>query len=116
MLTRISCMAVFRVPCGVARRVAPLSLPAALPIYSRRRRTTNRIANANSTIRIPTPTNMSTCLSLEEHTSELQSRQYLVCRLLLEKNKMGDVKFAEPVVGLFRDRSGGVVAFESQRC
>src|SRR3712207_7107143 len=24
----------------------------------------------------------------EEHTSELQSRQYLVCRLLLEKNKM----------------------------
>src|SRR3712207_7689856 len=25
----------------------------------------------------------------EEHTSELQSRQYLVCRLLLEKNKTG---------------------------
>src|SRR3712207_9467846 len=24
----------------------------------------------------------------EEHTSELQSRQYLVCRLLLEKNKL----------------------------
>src|SRR3712207_8605024 len=23
----------------------------------------------------------------EEHTSELQSRQYLICRLLLEKNK-----------------------------
>src|SRR3712207_8823984 len=27
----------------------------------------------------------------EEHTSELQSRQYLVCRLLLEKKKNGDV-------------------------
>src|SRR5476651_1747714 len=26
----------------------------------------------------------------EEHTSELQSRQYLVCRLLLEKKKDGD--------------------------
>src|SRR3712207_8620352 len=25
----------------------------------------------------------------EEHTSELQSRQYLVCRLLLEKKKHG---------------------------
>src|SRR3712207_8295220 len=25
----------------------------------------------------------------EEHTSELQSRQYLVCRLLLEKKKIG---------------------------
>src|SRR3712207_8291389 len=27
-----------------------------------------------------------TCFRSEEHTSELQSRQYLVCRLLLEKN------------------------------
>src|SRR3712207_8079538 len=26
----------------------------------------------------------------EEHTSELQSRQYLVCRLLLEKKKASD--------------------------
>src|SRR3712207_7971545 len=26
----------------------------------------------------------------EEHTSELQSRQYLVCRLLLEKTSRGD--------------------------
>src|SRR3712207_7283606 len=26
----------------------------------------------------------------EEHTSELQSRQYLVCRLLLEKKNQGD--------------------------
>src|SRR3712207_6499222 len=28
----------------------------------------------------------------EEHTSELQSRQYLVCRLLLEKKKVIEVK------------------------
>src|SRR3712207_8468539 len=28
----------------------------------------------------------SIALRSEEHTSELQSRQYLVCRLLLEKN------------------------------
>src|SRR3712207_7538565 len=27
----------------------------------------------------------------EEHTSELQSRQYLVCRLLLEKNKIARI-------------------------
>src|SRR3712207_8070679 len=27
------------------------------------------------------------CLRSEEHTSELQSRQYLVCRLLLEKKQ-----------------------------
>src|SRR5258707_1136093 len=30
---------------------------------------------------------MSTYSRSEEHTSELQSRQYLVCRLLLEKKK-----------------------------
>src|SRR3712207_7866035 len=28
----------------------------------------------------------------EEHTSELQSRQYLVCRLLLEKKKINNIK------------------------
>src|SRR3712207_8151776 len=28
----------------------------------------------------------------EEHTSELQSRQYLVCRLLLEKKKRNNIK------------------------
>src|SRR3712207_7000383 len=30
---------------------------------------------------------LSSRLRSEEHTSELQSRQYLVCRLLLEKKK-----------------------------
>src|SRR3712207_8624518 len=29
----------------------------------------------------------------EEHTSELQSRQYLVCRLLLEKKKINTLSF-----------------------
>src|SRR3712207_8078815 len=30
------------------------------------------------------------CSRSEEHTSELQSRQYLVCRLLLEKKKSSE--------------------------
>src|SRR3712207_8265560 len=33
-------------------------------------------------------TTISTTSRSEEHTSELQSRQYLVCRLLLEKKKL----------------------------
>src|SRR3712207_7977299 len=37
-------------------------------------------------------------LRSEEHTSELQSRQYLVCRLLLEKKTASD---ALPVSALF---------------
>src|SRR3712207_6956601 len=32
----------------------------------------------------------------EEHTSELQSRQYLVCRLLLEKKKTTTCKTSRP--------------------
>src|SRR3712207_7330102 len=31
-------------------------------------------------------------LRSEEHTSELQSRQYLVCRLLLEKKKKSNIR------------------------
>src|SRR3712207_7361362 len=31
------------------------------------------------------------CARSEEHTSELQSRQYLVCRLLLEKKNNTDI-------------------------
>src|SRR3712207_7145330 len=33
----------------------------------------------------------------EEHTSELQSRQYLVCRLLLEKKTTTSSRLAAPV-------------------
>src|SRR3712207_7481120 len=33
------------------------------------------------------------CSRSEEHTSELQSRQYLVCRLLLEKKKKNNSSF-----------------------
>src|SRR3712207_7060818 len=36
---------------------------------------------------------LRTFLRLEEHTSELQSRQYLVCRLLLEKKKKHNPHF-----------------------
>src|SRR3712207_8056350 len=34
-------------------------------------------------------------LRSEEHTSELQSRQYLVCRLLLEKKKHNEVSILQ---------------------
>src|SRR3712207_7747270 len=36
----------------------------------------------------------------EEHTSELQSRQYLVCRLLLEKKNRGSCPRLPPVTPL----------------
>src|SRR3712207_8587655 len=36
---------------------------------------------------------LSLAVRSEEHTSELQSRQYLVCRLLLEKNKINPIHY-----------------------
>src|SRR3712207_7842059 len=62
----------------------------------RRRRRARRIAcstTSRSALRTATRPSSSTPRSCarsrsEEHTSELQSRQYLVCRLLLEKKKI----------------------------
>src|SRR3712207_8746008 len=44
-------------------------------------------AIATITVRPETSTARPDVARSEEHTSELQSRQYLVCRLLLEKKK-----------------------------
>src|SRR3989449_4009112 len=56
----------------------------ARPTCSRPRRTTRR--GASSWCR-PLPPPGRRCGRSEEHTSELQSRLHLVCRLLLEKKK-----------------------------
>src|SRR3712207_8629623 len=85
-----------------------LSLHDALPIWagggatpgrrsrtSRSRRSPSPRAGSPSTdpsttpsaARRPTPPRRGSRRRSEEHTSELQSRQYLVCRLLLEKKK-----------------------------
>src|SRR5258707_11605452 len=58
-----------------------ITLPAVAPIP-------NTVQNSPSSAAPPPsgPVSSGPCRS-EEHTSELQSRQYLVCRLLLEKKK-----------------------------
>src|SRR3712207_8525536 len=45
------------------------------------------IDQGDDTVGEPAPAPAPTDGRSEEHTSELQSRQYLVCRLLLEKKK-----------------------------
>src|SRR3712207_9309392 len=45
------------------------------------------LEDAEGLIGRPTAAGLTRGLRSEEHTSELQSRQYLVCRLLLEKKK-----------------------------
>src|SRR5439155_25130648 len=80
----------------------PLSLHDALPISSRRWRCPRSGPGSATCRRPPRPTRCSTRSSptsnrarrassrSEEHTSELQSRGQLVCRLLLEKKKKKD--------------------------
>src|SRR3712207_8228533 len=82
-----------------------LSLHDALPILAPSASSRKRLSPMPGTValrlrservtRKPSPSRSSFTLAVvssvpsrsEEHTSELQSRQYLVCRLLLEKKK-----------------------------
>src|SRR2546422_1443995 len=72
-----------------------LSFPAAAPSSSPANSSAAQ-APANSSAAKPTPVCRDTtarfCRKMrsEEHTSELQSRLHLVCRLLLEKKKKTD--------------------------
>src|SRR3712207_7927382 len=68
--------------CPHARRQAPAG---ELPWRSSLRRSTRWPPGATSPPSRPRPCWRRS--RSEEHTSELQSRQYLVCRLLLEKKK-----------------------------
>src|SRR3712207_7243952 len=56
------------------------------PLVTFKARTHDRVAAAEEQLLPLRAFESITCRS-EEHTSELQSRQYLVCRLLLEKKK-----------------------------
>src|SRR3712207_7243387 len=73
----------FRSPWRRRRESGPRARSTGRPTRTtRRRRPTRRPADVSTP-----PTGASTPARSEEHTSELQSRQYLVCRLLLEKKK-----------------------------
>src|SRR5437879_11522464 len=69
-----------------------LSLHDALPICARRSRRSSSWPRRCSVARAVWSTTCSAASSRsEEHTSELQSPMYLVCRLLLEKKKKKDI-------------------------
>src|SRR5437879_10981140 len=73
-------------PQGRTRRIASATLSRASP--PERIRGRSRAAGTSDQSKLsPAPPYSSTWLRSEEHTSELQSPMYLVCRLLLEKKK-----------------------------
>src|SRR5690625_6560691 len=69
-----------------------LSLHDALPIFydglftKRTQKTSFKFTICGKSYTIP----VAKCIRSEEHTSELQSRGHLVCRLLLEKKKQNN--------------------------
>src|SRR3712207_8122279 len=80
----------FRLACAGSRRVAATSAnpssDQAMPSRSRSSQRSCRLSWKQATARAGSSSSCAIERS-EEHTSELQSRQYLVCRLLLEKKK-----------------------------
>src|ERR1035437_11045101 len=77
--------------------ISPLSLHDALPIWC-------RMCFSRSALNQPSSASGSTESRSEEHTSELQSRQYIVCRLLLEKKNHRDTDTPRD------DSEGGLVS------
>src|SRR5439155_24945459 len=78
-----------------------LSLHDALPIYCSTAWWANRREAASWRSICWPPTRsppMASKHRSEEHTSELQSRGHLVCRLLLEKKKTGKISMTEPML------------------
>src|SRR3712207_8098624 len=74
-------------PCAAPRlRLRPVSRRAGPPAVGRR----PPVLSAQAAHRPGAPVREAP--RSEEHTSELQSRQYLVCRLLLEKKKTNILK------------------------
>src|SRR3712207_8269385 len=70
------------------------------PMYFTRSATRGRRGGAGTGVEPALPSGV---LRSEEHTSELQSRQYLVCRLLLEKKKKKLIRIVSMCVSVIRD-------------
>src|SRR3712207_8590295 len=70
--------------------VAPLGKPVVPDVYWMLIGSSaeSSVSRSASFFRSPSRPVASSCCRSEEHTSELQSRQYLVCRLLLEKKTL----------------------------
>src|SRR3712207_6978806 len=77
----------FRSSYGLAPWPNFVNHPARSGVYGRMYSTTGCASRSAWTARGKTTSVSSARRRSEEHTSELQSRQYLVCRLLLEKKK-----------------------------
>src|SRR5690625_5925274 len=84
--TRPSAVSRVRVQSAQKGRVTEAMMPTSPRMVSGSRRSATRNFSAGAPFR-GAESGVSTKRRSEEHTSELQSRGHLVCRLLLEKKK-----------------------------
>src|SRR5437763_13943484 len=77
----------FFLPITPTTEIYTLSLHDALPICSRCSRPSPKTRSDYARPSAPSSSISTVSFRSEEHTSELQSPMYLVCRLLLEKKK-----------------------------
>src|SRR3989442_2771550 len=88
-----------------------LSLHDALPIFSRRRIPRLSCERSAPRMRVMPAVMLFLLVAAtaaersEEHTSELQSRPHLVCRLLLEKKKKAERQLADSLAYYLRTAS-----------
>src|SRR5687768_18260411 len=89
-----TCFRFFFFNDSATTEIYTLSLHDALPIWRRRRRPARRRIRSGSeggeAPRGDRSRELRPRVRSEEHTSELQSRLHLVCRLLLEKKKQSN--------------------------
>src|SRR2546422_4116227 len=93
MLYSRACFLFFFFNDTATTEIYTLSLHDALPIWTTCRPTSGTARSASSPESPPTS---SVTSRSEEHTSELQSRLHLVCRLLLEKKKKHGERHCHP--------------------
>src|SRR5687768_18528203 len=82
----------FSITATTTSEIYTLSLHDALPIFDGGRSAVRGVHRQGAVLRQSRPLRPAgeaeTVVRSEEHTSELQSRLHLVCRLLLEKKKI----------------------------
>src|SRR5258707_2557365 len=93
-----------------------LSLHDALPIFTDR-----RVDGGAVVPRHVHEAGQPQVVRSEEHTSELQSRQYLVCRLLLEKKKdkneaISAIRYRYPSNVAFHRKLSAIAVFRRNVC
>src|SRR2546429_4024941 len=85
--TAVACLFFFFFNDTATTEIYTLSLHDALPIYLFREHGTRGVGGVHAHTRARGEGAIDLFQRSEEHTSELQSRLHLVCRLLLEKKK-----------------------------